>query len=57
MATGNNTASQKEVLYAESMVIGAEGSQYTLSGAEFGALDGVTAGNGTVIFNLWVLKA
>lgn len=40
MATGNNTASQNEVLYAESLVV----NGVPLTGAGLGATAGVTAG-------------
>lgn len=44
MATGNFTAHQNEVVYAESLVVGAAGSQVTITGTEIGYLDGLTAG-------------
>lgn len=44
MSTGNFTAHQNEVVYAESLVVGAAGSQVTITGTEIGYLDGLTAG-------------
>lgn len=44
MSTGNYTAHQNEVVYAESLVVGAAGSQVTITGTEIGYLDGLTAG-------------
>lgn len=43
MATGNNTTSQNENVYAESLVV----SGNTLSGTELGYVDGVTPGTAT----------
>lgn len=44
MSTGNHTLHQNEVVYAESLVVGAAGSQVTITGTEIGYLDGLTAG-------------
>lgn len=44
MSTGENTKSQDEVLYAESLVVGAAGSRKTITGGELDAIDGVTPG-------------
>lgn len=44
MATGNATQHQQEVLYAESLVVGVQGSQKTITGTEIGYLDALTAG-------------
>jgi hypothetical protein len=47
MSTGENTKSQDEVLYAESLVLGAAGSRKTITGSEINAIDGVTPGTVT----------
>jgi hypothetical protein len=47
MATGDAKLHEKENLYAETLVLGAQGSQVTLSGTEFSQLDGITAGTVT----------
>lgn len=44
MATGNATQHQQEVLYAESLVVGAAGSQKTITGTELAAVDNITLG-------------
>jgi hypothetical protein len=47
MSTGENTKSQDEVVYAESLVVGPAGSRKTITGTEINAIDGVTPGTVT----------